>query len=226
MILRPILTIAAAGTLGVCAAELPAQDTGSLIRAEPGAMPDNANRRANLRQGMANIASCVLKRRRSSAKAYLTTFPGTGEAIKRATILAQDDCLASGGVAFDERVFRGVLFEALYRDEFARSLPGDLSTRTVIDYSVGADLAVGWQQQEVALRRFSDCVVRKDSRTAHLLVSSLPESARENEAFSELGSSFSSCLFKDQTLRFSKVILRAVVGESLYRVRSAVEQED
>ena len=142
------------------------------------------------------------------------------------------DFSVSHAILIDERpdgfrgVFRGVLFEALYRDEFGRSLPDDLSLRPAVDYATGADLAVGWQQQEVALRRFSDCVVRKDPRTVHTLISSRPESATETEAFSVLGNSFSECLFKDQTLRFTKVSLRAVLGESLYRVRSAVEQKD
>ena len=82
-----------------------------------------------------------------------------------------------------------------------------------------------WEQQEVALRRFADCVVRAEPSQAHTLVWSRIGSRSEDDAFAALAPQMSGCLSKDRQLRFTKISLRGVIGETLYRLRTASSGE-
>ena len=198
---------------------LAAQETGSLVRSAPGEIPDGPDADANVRQGMYSFVTCVMGRSRNAVKAYLHTASGSAAAYQRAKRLATDECIVDG-IEFDETVFRGAAFEMLYREEFGSKPVEDFALLPTVDYVVGYDLTSESQQQALALRRFADCVSRAAPLQVNALIMSRPGSSTENSAFMGLAPKFSGCLIKDVTLRFTKLALRGVLGETIYRIRS------
>lgn len=220
MRLRPII---AGAVLALMAVPAGAQDTGSLVRSDLGQMPENGDKITRARQGMLNFAACLVARKQNAVKAYLAdTAPYSVEANNVAKRLAKEDCL-DGGLVFEEAVFRAASYEALYKARFGRAQPGDLTALPVVDYVYGTNPIDDGDRQSVALRRFADCVTRAAPGEVHSLMLSRPASALENEAMRTLMPRLSGCLVKDVTLKFSKVQLRGVLGETLYRIRSGGE---
>lgn len=200
-----------------------AQDTGSLVRSELGQVPENGDKLTRARQGMLNFAACVAARKPGAVKSYLAdTVPYSNEANKVAQRLSKEDCL-DGSLVFDEAVFRAASYEALYKTRFGRAQPGDLSALPVVDYAFGTNPIDADGRQSVALRRFADCVTRAAPGEVHSLMLSRPASALEGESMRVLMPRLSGCLVKDITLKFSKVQLRGVLGETLYRIRAGGE---
>ena len=205
------------------AAPASAQDTGSLVRSDLGQVPENGDPLTRARVGLTNFAVCIAARKPSAVKAYLAeTVPSSTEAKMVALRLTKEDCL-DGGLVFEESAFRAASYEALYKTRFGRAQPGDLSALPMVDYAFGTSPVDADHRQSVALRRFADCVTRAAPGQVHSLMLSRPGSALEGEAMRALMPRLSGCLVKDITLKFSKVQLRGVLGETLYRIRAGGE---
>lgn len=197
------------------------QDTGSLIRPAPAEMSENAGRNKDrARQTMYDFARCAVKRARGSISAYLKSFPGSGEAHRLASRLATDECLDSGAMTFNDAVFRGAIYEMLYRDRYGRNPLNDLTALPSPDYAIGSNPMDENHMGAVALRRYADCIVRANPQAANVLIMSRAGTATEKAAFDAMMPNFSACLQKDRVLRFSKSILRGAIGETLFRIRS------
>lgn len=208
--------------LGVVACGSPAQaQNPSLIKPKGMVMPTDANKNKDLqRKAMVQFAECSLKSRRTSVMQYLAIFPGSQEAYKRMQSLADYDCIGAGYIRFTESLFRGAVYQTLYADTFRHEPVADLKALASPDYAEGGNPASISDGQEIALRRYSDCVVRADPKTAHELLVSSAGSPAEGEAFGTLTTSLSYCLAKGDTLKFSKSVLRGALAEVLYRIRS------
>lgn len=196
-----------------------AQDTGSLVRRAPGQIPDGADKAVRAQQGMYNFAACVIARSPKAAQTYLETVPASAEASKLAKRMSDGDCLDGGGLVFDEPVFRGAVYHILYAARYGRAVPGDFTTSPPVDYAFGMNPVDADDRQAIALRRFADCVTRAAPVEVHSLTVSRPASKLEIESLQSLMSKLSGCLSKDLTIKFSKVQLRGVLGETLYRIR-------
>lgn len=215
--------LVSAAILALCSIPIAqAQDTGSLIRPEVGQVPDGGDKIVRARQGMLNFAACVVARKAKAVQGYLTTVPGSPEAHKQAQRLSQADCL-DGGLVFEKAVFRAASYEVLYKSRFGRALPGDLTALPPVDYAFGMNPVAEDDRQALAFRRFGDCVTRAAPGEVHTLLLSRVGSALESEAMSVLMPRLSGCLVKDVKLKFSKVLLRGVLGETLYRIRLGEE---
>lgn len=202
-----------------------AQDTGSLIKPRPADIPDGAKNDKNLaRQAMYSFAECALKRSRGSTLKYLDTFPNSDQANKAARSLAATDCLSDGMMMFNEAAFRGAVYEALYKQQFGRKEPASLVDAGHPDYAGGNTVLLANDQQTVAFRQFADCVARGQPGSVHALIGSAPGSAAETSAFGALNPAFSACLTNSVTLKFSKMSLRGVLGEVMYRIRTMPTQ--
>ncbi len=202
-----------------------AQDTGSLIRKAPAQIPsggalDPADRG---RLAMYRYAECVFGRGKKSVEAYLNTFPGSKEAHLIANRLADDDCLSSGEMRFNEPLFRGSVYDLLYKDRFKKTGPSDFVEVAPIDYTIGKAAEDGGADTKIALRKVADCTVRKSPTVARQLVLSMIATRAETDAFNQMIPHMSACVTKDVTLKFSKSVFRGAVGEVLYRLSVAAE---
>jgi hypothetical protein len=200
-----------------------AQDTGSLIRKAPAQIPsggalDPADRG---RLAMYRYAECVFGRSRKSVEAYINTFPGSKEAHSVANRLADDDCLSSGEMSFNEQLFRGSVYDLLYKSRFKKGGPSDFAEVAPIDYTAGNADEDSGVDTKIALREVADCTVRKSPPTARQLVLSMVATRAETDAFNQMVPHMSACVTKDVTLKFSKSVFRGVVGEVLYRLSVA-----
>lgn len=231
--MKPLRLLAHAALLSLavlCGTAGQAQQIGSLIKPSPGVIPENGDPLARARIGMNSFAACLATSARNGVNAYLMSVPGSPESTTLMRRLVRKDCLSvdglensSGGLEFSDAVLRGALYEAVYQDRFGRNLPGDLTAVPAIDYVFGTNPVDADDRQDVALRRFADCVTRSASGEVHTLILSRPASSLEKEAMRALMPKLSGCLSKDLTIKFSKVQLRGVLGETLYRIRAGGE---
>ena len=126
---------------------------------------------------------------------------------------------------FNESLFRGGVYDVLYRKKFQYNAPVDFSATPAIDYSVGRDVEThGDTDSRIALRQIADCTVRKAPQESRALILSIVASKAEGAAFTQIVPSMSSCVFEGSKLSFSKSVLRGVIGEALYRLSVGASQ--
>jgi hypothetical protein len=218
---RGLATALAAGLLMAPAAA--AQDTGSIIpsRGRP-ASPEGGEDSAEAQRILVVFSRCVVLRNRRGVERFLALIPGSPDWSRAGARIATSDCLYNGQLRFQPPMFRGALYEALYRIDFrARPIP-DLAAAPAVDYA-GADTASlnetqrGW----VALQSFADCVVRAAPSAARALVLSGIGASEERRAFALVTPALGPCLVAGVELRFSRPVLRGLISESLYRLTAA-----
>lgn len=221
--MKRALTTALMMPLLFASVPLNAQDTGSLIRKAPAQIPsggalDQADR---ARLAMYRYAECVVGRGQKRVEAYLSTFPGSKEAHTFANRLSDDDCLSSGEMRFNEPLFRGCVYDLLYKSQFKKNGPLNFDNVAAIDYTGGIVDNIGGTNATVALRKVADCTVRKAPLASRELILSMVASKAETDAFAQIVPHMSPCVTKDVTLKFSTSVFRGVVGEVLYRLSVA-----
>ena len=166
---------------------------------------------------MNRYMACVVQRQRGKAERYVALPSGSPEARALVPVLASYECLDSGELRFQPRLMRGGIYEALYRADFGRLPPGDLSARAPVTYvAVGED-----DPQRAALLAFGDCVSRADAKGSHALLLSAPAGKAEGDAIAALMPALNACLSQGATVRFSRPSLRGVVAETTYRIAKA-----
>jgi hypothetical protein len=197
--------------------------TGSIIpqRGEP-ASPEGGEDSADAQQVLNDFSRCVVLRNRRGVERFLALSPGSPGWSRAGSRIATSDCLLNGELRFQPPMFRGALYEALYRVQFgSRPLP-DLTAAPPVNYA-GADVASlnevqrGW----VALQSFGDCVVRGAPLAARTLVLSAVGTPEERRAFAAVMPALGPCLVAGVELRFSRPVLRGLISESLYRLTAA-----
>lgn len=221
------LLITAISAALLCATSAQAQRTGSRVGPAPAQIPDNLrlSDQDRARVAMYRYAECAVEKNRSMIELYLTTAPGSKAAHKRANSLSVDDCLSTGEMRFNEFLFRGGVYEVLYQKDYRKAGPIDFTATPVIDYAtVGGGALETPSPSHVALSQVADCTVRQSPQEARNLILSGVASKSEGIAFSSIVPSMEGCLSEGSQLKFSKSVLRGVIGEALYRLSVSASQ--
>lgn len=166
-------------------------------------------------QAVYRLAACTRIRRREAAEALLATNPGSPEEAARLRVampLDQTDCPIRARLTIISRVLaRGAVAEALYNGDgtkprTALALP---LTEIYRPSRSGSELVVA--------RRVARCAVRREPRLAHGVVKWNFGSVGEERALRFLRPAFLACLPKGERLQISRLNIRALIAEELYR---------
>lgn len=170
------------------------------------------------RLSMAQFARCTVDRRAADVQKMLK-LPADQVTATTMASLADDECLESGQMSFSPVLLRGALFAELYRRRTAaegRGLPWRMAVVPFDPRAVAAEGSDAAKAQQ-GLLTFASCVVARDSAAAKSVVSALPTSKSQNDAFVGLTPNLGQCLFQDQKITLSKIVLEGALGEVLYR---------
>ncbi len=244
MIRQPVLSNARAsfavpvrrrGRRRVSRAALPAAFAAALVLPYPAAAgaPDSASivplreRQDNQRaqQVMYAFAVCIVRRWRSDAEAFLTLFPGSQAAMQALNRMAASMCLnyAYTELRFTVQLFRGAVYDRLYKIEFEKGAAPDIGKAPPIDYSVNSrTVAPVDAARQINHWRFADCVVRANPAAARALILSEYAGKGESEGFDALRPDLVRCMPAGADYRFTRPMLRGLIAESLFRLSASV----
>jgi hypothetical protein len=180
-------------------------------------------------QTMARFSQCIVRTASSQALRRFLRLPPTGPAFQVAgRRLARDYCLprVPGGTTrlrFQPNLFRSALYSALYRRDFGGSAPLDLAGLPPLSFSSefdgpSADIPASTR----VLRSLGDCTARADAGSVHALLMTDIGSSGEQPAIAAVLPAVQHCLPEDQELRFGRGMLRGILAEALYKLRTAV----
>lgn len=203
-----------------CAAGASAHWAASQLPEVPRAKVEKSRRLTEEERGRvtaAQFARCMVRRSARKVRAVLDLPLGRQADIAVAK-LAVDDCMDEGMLKMASSVFRGALFEALYRLPQSPKLPASLPRLPARDYAAGVDIANPDAALDVALRTFADCVVRADPAASHRLLFTDIGADREQAAFQALMPVLGNCLPRGNALKFSKPVLRGLIAEVAFRL--------
>lgn len=197
------------------------QISGSRLGAREARVPANPTTPDGIRQYVFEYVSCVAAKNRKALKGFLDTPPNSAEADRFWASLRIDDCHSIGTLVLTDRGLRGAGYDKMYRLEFGKKGPTDFAGVPEIDYALGLDVAKPVDRNAVALRTFSDCVVRANGKDAQALILSKIATGAEEKAFAGLKPHFSKCLGQGMEITFENGAIRGLVAESLYRLSVA-----
>lgn len=167
-------------------------------------------------QAAYRLAACARIKWREAAEALIATSPGSPEEAARLAVAMPSDqtaCPIRGGrLTIHSRVFaRGAVAEALYNGD--RTKPRAASAlplaETYRPSRSGSELVVA--------RWVARCAVRREPRLAHGVVKRGYGSIGEERALGVLRPTFLACLPKGERLQISRLNIRALIAEELYR---------
>lgn len=167
-------------------------------------------------QAIYRLAVCARTKQREAAEALLATSPGSPEEGARLRVVmpsGQTECpIRATNLTIHSPVFaRGALAEALYNGD--RTKP---RTASALPFSEvyrpspsGSELAVA--------RWVARCTVRREPRLAHEVLKWSYGSIGEGRALGLLRPAFLACLPSGKRLQVSRLNIRAMIAEELYR---------
>lgn len=169
-------------------------------------------------------AACLLGRWRKPVLEVLALPSGSFQQNQALSSLIKSECLDGGSMRFSSPIFRGSLYTALVRAQFARN-PATLGPEPV-DFTKeplpGGDSPPAPDVAE--LLNFASCVVHKDLENARDAIVAAAGSPKEDAAMVALAKVYGLCLYSDQTLKFSKGSLIGLLAEAYYREGNAAAQ--
>jgi hypothetical protein len=179
-------------------------------------------------QMMARFSQCIVRTANARALHRFLRIVPTDPAFQiEGRRLARDLCAprVPGGVtrlSFRLNLFRSALYSALYRRDFGASVPPDLSSVPPLTFSSefdgpAADIPAGMR----ILRALGDCAARGDARSVHALLMTEIGSREEQPAIAAVLPAMQHCLPENQQLGFGRGMLRGILAEALYKLRSA-----
>lgn len=195
------------------------------------------------------FGQCNVKENPSLAREFILSGAAY-IAVKKYTDLVKPECL---GEALGERSFgsvelhmtpvvMGYLFaDALVKMDLQRLDPNALRSAAhlpeiVVDPSTfkassqsQADLAkreqaIATAQNDVALLKYGECVLRSDPIGARSVLEAKVNSKEEGSALNALMPAFRSCLNQGQQFKASRLILRGILAVNYYRLAHAPRQ--
>jgi hypothetical protein len=176
-------------------------------------------------------ANCALDRDKWRVEEMLSA-PKNSDARKRATrdlALKNTDCLKGGG--------RLSLTPGIMRDTVAGAYVGRYFRQAVaVDFVAVPELyteerMTGAQEPKdrlaIGLKRFAECVSRKDYPRVAAMLATRPFSKEETALFDQLGETMNSCIPVEQgtKLGFGRLDLRARLGIVAYELAAAAKLE-
>jgi len=135
--------------------------------------------------------------------------------------LINPNCAPEGSrMSFSGGLFRRTLYAALYSKYFKKSEPLDINLKHSFDYeSEFAAKYTNIDEQQIALRKVSDCTVRYNVKAAHDFIIARVNSKKEKELTKAVGDAMASCWTPSIKLRFSKAMFKGQLAEALYKLR-------
>jgi hypothetical protein len=213
--LRLILLCASLATAGVSASAVSAQEVTQYPTREA-------------EQMMARFSQCIVHTGNSRALYRFLRIVPTDPAFQIAgRRLARDLCAPRipGGVTrlqFRLNLFRSALYSALYRRDFGAGVPPDLGSVPPLLFSSEFDGPVGDIPPATrVMRALGDCAARADPGAVHALLVTEIGSRQERPAIAAVLPAVQHCLPEDRELRFGRGMLRGILAEALYKLRSA-----
>ena len=173
---------------------------------------------------MRDFAQCVVANKKREAKAleFLQLPDGDPQQNMQGSAIALSGCAPRGSqMRFQPELFSRSIYTALYRKYYLKSAPANLAAIAPADYQTeytATSIPVGTMQ--LALRTFADCTVKQDGIAAHNFAISEMQSKGEKETVPAVIAAMQQCLNTGATLRFSRTILKGLIAESLYKLRS------
>lgn len=211
------LLIATITGLAVAGPAMAQPDTGHIIhRYDRAELDEGEADPVEAQQAMYDYGACLAKARRRTVERYLATEPFSAAANKVTRQIVLNACLDAGEIQFAPEAIRGPFYQALYRMDFPNPVANDLGKAPTLGYSQrgSADIMTN-------VRRFADCVVRQNSGGARMLAFSRVGSNEEKAAFKTLMPAMGGCIAPGDKVSFKPPLLRAVMGEVLYRLTVA-----
>jgi hypothetical protein len=177
---------------------------------------------------MARFSQCIGRTASQPALHRFLRIVPNGPAFQIAgRRLARDNCLppVPGAVTrlrFRANLFRAALYSALYRRDFGAGVPPDLGSVPPLLLSSEFDgPAADIPPATRILRALGDCAARGDARSVHALLVTEIGSREEQPAMTAALPAVQRCLPENQELRFGRGMLRGILAEALYKLRSA-----
>ncbi len=177
---------------------------------------------------LAIYARCLVDKRslRGRIARFVRLLPGdAGMSGDRA--LLEHDCmrprLGTTRLSFPVELLRSALFTALYAHDFAASPPsGDLAGLPPLRLSDEFERPVAEIPDAFrALRAIGDCAARADAVAVHTLILTTIGSEQERAAVAAVMPALANCVPEDRQIRFSRTMLRGILSEALYKLRTA-----
>jgi hypothetical protein len=167
-------------------------------------------------QAVYRLAVCARTQRREAAEALLATSPGApeeGARLRVAMPLGNTDCpIRTRNLTIHSPVFpRGALAEALYNGDRTRP-----RTASALPFSEVYQPSQSGSELAVA-RWVARCTVRREPRLAHEVLKWSYGSIGEGRALDFLRPAFLACLPAGKRLQVSRLNIRAMIAEELYR---------
>lgn len=165
------------------------------------------------------LAVCIRSRRPAHAEAFLATRPGSAEEAKSIPLVLPPGEKSCPIRTTELRIrnlglLRGAVAEAFYNVSRARPL-----TATPLPESVEAAMppnnGIASPQRRIG-NEVAACAVRRNPRLPHDVVQFNPGSVGEYRALRALDATFLSCLPAGESLRVSRLGIRAAIAETLY----------
>lgn len=178
-----------------------------------------------------DYANCALDRDRWRVEEMLSA-PKNSDARKRAArdlVLKNDDCLKGGGqLRLTPGIMRDTVAGAYVGRYFKQAVAADFASVPELypeERMTGA--AEPKARLAIGLRRFAECVSRKDFPRVAALLATKPYSDEETALFGELGETMNSCIPVEQgtKLGFGRLDLRARLGVVAYELATAAKLE-
>lgn len=202
---------------------LHAQETGTLIQRKAAQIDGRTKEAA--RKTVDAFAECLVSRspgRVAKLADLAVDTPAYDKQYRSLFKTMGDECLSDGQLGFSALIIRGALYSALYNREFKLNPPlafdPAINTGNRALYSEPYSDAA---RSAIALNNMGECVARADAANVRALLGSVPGSDFEDQTFRTLLPKISGCITKDNKITFSKVILKGVLAEGLYRLSVA-----
>jgi hypothetical protein len=174
---------------------------------------------------MYSFAICSVRRHRHETEQFIALEPDSRESRDAGFRMIGDDCLDTRdsdneiSLRFSWRLFRGGVFEALYKRDFRNEAPTAFAdvpalvmphSRREMEPRVRA-----WNTVRLG---FGECVVRSGPAQSRSLILSEVAGADETAAFDALMPHFADCTAPGAQSHYSRPALRGIVAEALYRL--------
>jgi len=177
-----------------------------------------------------DYANCALDRDKWRVEEMLSA-PKNSDARKEAArdlILKNEGCLKDGNLKMSPGIMRDTVAGAYVARYFKQAVAADFvavpelypEERMTSATEPKTRLAIG-------LRRFAECVARKDYPRVAALLATRPFSEEETALFGQLGDTMNSCIPVEQgtKLGFGRLDLRARLGSVAYELAAAAKLE-
>lgn len=177
------------------------------------------------------FANCALDRDKARVELMLSA-PRNSDARKKATsdlAIKNSRCLKDGGkLKMSAGIMRDTVAGAYVARYFSGAVPADFAAVPEI-YT--EERLAGTTEPEarlaIGLRRFAECVARKEYPRVAALLATKPFSDEETALFGQLGNTMNSCIPVEQGTKvgFGRIDLRARLGTVAYELAAAAKLE-